>query len=244
MLDIVLCDENDKSLRQLENLIRRAVGDGVNIVRCRTSLDVQGYVIDDVKGRVDAIYISTRLEKESGIIVAKNILAQYPQIKIVFTSENIGDAKDIFMVNPIYFLVKPFAREHVKNSVYKLIDMSNEEYSDKIIIKDSAKGGGMVSIPIKNIYYIESELRVVHIYTGEGVYSTYMNLDDLQERLKDNFLRCHKSFMVNIDRIKSYMSTSLMLYNGVHIPISRSYVKQVSLRLKKHYTISDMFVRI
>ena len=60
-------------------------------------------------------------------------------------------------------------------------------------------------------------------------YPFYDTLDQLEERLSEKFLRCHRSYLVNKMRIsKVYLSrNTLVLDEGEEIPLSRSYKPQV-----------------
>ncbi|MBR0596777.1 LytR/AlgR family response regulator transcription factor [Sinanaerobacter chloroacetimidivorans] len=72
---------------------------------------------------------------------------------------------------------------------------SNQGYIPVITRKESSK------VWIKEILYIEKELRLIKIYTAGRVYSFYGKLDDIMKYLDDNFYRCHRSCVVNLDKI-------------------------------------------
>ena len=79
------------------------------------------YVIDDAKGNVDALYINVDMgKKQNGIEIAKHVLEEVPNIKVIFTSSLLKDAVDIFTIDPVYFLVKPYSSDYVRDSIYKL----------------------------------------------------------------------------------------------------------------------------
>lgn len=89
---------------------------------------------------------------------------------------------------------------------------------------------------IENIYYAESVDKRTFIYTKDECYQTKKRLYELEEELNVNFLRCSKSMIVNIRKIKSVKSDlngrmNAQLLNGETIVISRSYVKDLKKRL-------------
>lgn len=61
-----------------------------------------------------------------------------------------------------------------------------------------------------------------------------MTLDDMQNKLKSNFLRCHRSFIVNKDKIKKLIKQGMVLFNDKFVPISRSKSKEV-IRIVNEY---------
>ena len=70
-------------------------------------------------------------------------------------------------------------------------------------------------IPIEKVSYIESLQKKTWFYANKEPYKTNIPLKDLQLRLPDNFLRIHRSYIVNIsfiDRITRDFSSNLMFY--------------------------------
>ena len=65
----------------------------------------------------------------------------------------------------------------------------------------------------------------VFLNTGDMEYPFYDTLDQLEERLTGRFLRCHRSYLVNRNKIsKVYLSQNILtLEGGEEIPLSRSY---------------------
>ena len=79
--------------------------------------------------------------------------------------------------------------------VIKKEEKVNEDYIPIITRKEATR------VSVKEILYIETELRVVKIYTNSRPYRFYGKLDDVVKYLNHNFYRCHKSCIVNLDKI-------------------------------------------
>lgn len=89
---------------------------------------------------------------------------------------------------------------------------------------------------LDHIYYIESVDKKTFIYTKAECYQTKKRLYELEQELNANFLRCSKSMIVNIRKIRAVRSEingrmNAQLLNGETIVISRSYVKNLKKRL-------------
>ena len=54
----------------------------------------------------------------------------------------------------------------------------------------------------------------------------YGKLDHLERQLPDQFLRCHKSFLVNMDRIRNFEKHQIELESGRMVDVSRSRLKE------------------
>ena len=63
------------------------------------------------------------------------------------------------------------------------------------------------------------------IRTKKEEYGYYDTLDNLESVLPDNFVRCHRGFIVNLSKVSKYVGAETMLYlnDGAMIPVSRSY---------------------
>ncbi len=70
-----------------------------------------------------------------------------------------------------------------------------EGYIPVITRKETAR------VNIRDVLYIETELRIVNVYTVDRTYRFYGKLDDVQQYLDGNFFRCHKSCIINMEKI-------------------------------------------
>ena len=78
----------------------------------------------------------------------------------------------------------------------------------------------------RDIVFIESERRVLNIHTVAETVRTYGKLADLEESLPADFVRCHKSFLVNMRYIKAIGQGELRLAQGESVPVSQSRRRQ------------------
>lgn len=92
-------------------------------------------------------------------------------------------------------------------------------------------GGENVGVEKGRILYLESSARVLRLVTGEEEYRFYDTLDHAESLLGEGFLRCHRSFLVNMDKIQRHSAGEIVLEGNHAIPISRSYAKAVRRRL-------------
>ena len=124
-------------------------------------------------------------------------------------------------------MLKPLENESVKRVLAESIKSYVSKFSDKN--EDSyfvvETRGERELIPYSRILYFEAREKKVFVNTGEMEYPFYDTLDHLEERLSERFLRCHRSFLVNKNKIsKVYISRNTMLLSGgEEMPLSRSY---------------------
>ena len=82
-----------------------------------------------------------------------------------------------------------------------------------------------------DILYIESQDHYMNIYTRDREHHVPESLSELQKRLTEDFVRCHKGFIVNMSYIYEYGSKRISLKNQKEIPVGRKYSEE----LKKRY---------
>ena len=130
-------------------------------------------------------------------------------------------------VSPDALLLRPINQKALEEVNREFID----SFLEKIRTKDS-KDSFLVStreekifIPYSSIYCFEARDKKLFVRIRDREFSFYDTIDALEKRLPNSFRRCHRSFIVNTDKIRKVDSTNSYLDLGNHIgvPISRSY---------------------
>jgi len=86
-------------------------------------------------------------------------------------------------------------------------------------------------VRIKEILYVEKDLRLVKIHTSERVYTFYGKLEDIMEYLDDRFYRCHRSCIVNFEKIISMEGGNFYLEGGETLRVGQNNYQYT----RRHY---------
>ena len=80
-------------------------------------------------------------------------------------------------------------------------------------------------VPYSHIYYFEAREKKVFLRTKHTEYAFYSTIDALEKMLPDTFQRCHRSYIVNMQKLVRVVSSEncLELAGQITIPVSRSY---------------------
>ena len=124
--------------------------------------------------------------------------------------------------------------EKKKNRTHKKTDM--------LVFKDD-KGVVCFSIQMEALYYIESDTNYITLfYSNQGKLEKYLMRSSLkmvlEENVNDNLVRCHRSYIVNFDKVKLYKKDKeggvIELSNDLlpTIPVSKSYTENVLLKFQ------------
>ena len=85
-----------------------------------------------------------------------------------------------------------------------------------------------------DILRLERTQRTTEIRCLKESYHVSDDLDHLLARLPDSFVRCHRSYAVNLDAVKIYRRNELILTDGTLVPIGRSYCEHVRKKFQEH----------
>lgn len=224
---ILICDDDKKVLDSLkimtEDILKQLMPyKDIDVEIFSTVYDLLDY-LEEKNKCVDAVILDIELNDENGIDgieLAEKIEEEYSYIKIIFCTAFIKYSEKVFQVNPLYSIYKPVTRERLQNVFIKLIKETGKREKQYITVKSYKK---IHHIMMDNIYYAEINNRHVNIYTDDGVVEAIETMDRLSERLGTGFIKCHKSYIVNIDRMKRFEQDKLVLEDGTEVAASRRY---------------------
>jgi DNA-binding LytR/AlgR family response regulator len=177
--------------------------------------------------QVDLMFLDINMPKLSGINFARS-LEHSPMI--IFTTAYPEYAVEGFELDAVDYLVKPIsfdrfikginkAREYWQMRNSKNLKTDIDEVRQYITVKSNKK---IYKVDIPDIQYIQSYGDYIKICTSKKMILTSETMKNIQEVLKDPFVRVHKSFLVNITSIL-YVEGNLIKIGEVLIPVGLKY---------------------
>lgn len=165
------------------------------------------------KTRAEVIFLDIEINGASGLECAKIIADMDPKTKIIFATAHSEYMSKAFEVYAFDYLVKPFHIERVTLTLERikaLTEPVKSEGLDKIIRYERGldkllvKGKESMSfIDTKDIILIQRENSSTVIYTKQDTFMTSASLSDIETKLDpEQFLRSHKSYIINVSQIK------------------------------------------
>ena len=159
----------------------------------------------------------------NGIDLAKQIRLRKEYCDIVFITTSKDYALDSYNVDAFQYIVKPLS----VNKFERVLDKVITHFSDEekfIVIKTTL---GYQKINLKEVLYIESYYHHYSFYLNDDIFITNMSYNEIKELIHNNsnFLKCHRSYYVNLDRINKIENRKIYFLNGDVVNISRRLVK-------------------
>lgn len=109
--------------------------------------------------------------------------------------------------------------ECIHNSkLEELEKLKSSSTLDYIVLKNKSK------VYLESLIYIKSEDHYLYLYSSNNKKIFIRgNLSEIIVRLPLNFIKCHRSYIVNKNHIKQFLKNEIALQNGIKIPISRGF---------------------
>ena len=147
--------------------------------------------------------------------------------KVIFLSDDLSCALDTFDYYPDYFIYKPQIEARLISAVEHLFEFKSEPRENNLIVSTRTT---KYVIPEKMIVYFEHYQHNTKIVCKDKVINCNEKLSDIIERLNKNyFIRCHCSFVVNLNEVTELRRNQMVVCNGDIIPCSRANQKAVKI---------------
>lgn len=161
----------------------------------------------------DVIFLDINMPGVNGISMAKITKKLRNSPKFVFITAYPEYAVDAFEIEAFDYILKPYSEERIISTLKKLERNSEDEErsNGKVALKD----GDKIVLKNKNdIYFCKANGKDTLVYTKDQVYKINIGISEYLKILNDsNFLRTHKSYIVNINKIKEIIPWFNNTYN-------------------------------
>lgn len=167
--------------------------------------------------KVDIIFLDIMINDENSMDWSiKNIKNNYTQI--IFMTSYPQCAYNLSETNCCYYIIKSRLNDDIlTNAIRRALQNTIKKDPNLTIVKSGSKS---YIINFQDMLYIESLNNniIIHIKNKNSI-TIYSTLKEYSECVPPNFLRCHKSYMVNMNHITGYEPHKFIIDNNKDIPI-------------------------
>ena len=224
MINCIAVDDEPLALKQLENYISQVPFLDFK-GGCRCAAEAMKYIRDDI---VDAIFLDINMPDINGIDFVKTLVT--PPI-IVFTTAYADYAVEGFKVNAVDYLLKPFGLDEFRRAAEKVrVQYEQREGNstavadedDSLFFKTDYK---IVRVNVSSISCIEgmSEYLKLHMDGNVDPLVILLSMKKLEGRLPSYFMRVHKSYIINLRKIREVARGRVLMEDGTLIPVGDMY---------------------
>ena len=236
MIRTIAIDDEPLALQQVAAYIKKIPFLEL-VAECQSALEARKIIEGQM---IDAIFCDINMPDLDGMSFVKSLAAPPA---VVFTTAYSDYAVEGYKVDAIDYLLKPFSFDEFRHAAEKVRDRlsatnkiadtaaiqpaelpttGDPTAADSIFIKTD---GRILKVTVKDIYYVEgmSEYLKIHLRSNPKPIITLLSMKKLEERLPSNFMRIHRSFIINLDEIQEVNKNRVILDDNTFLPIGELY---------------------
>ena len=208
----IIVAEDEQRMRQ--GLVRQLdkLGEGYEVIAQASNGQMALDMI--VKMKPDVVFMDIGIKGENGVECARIMTDLAPKTKIVFATAHAEYMSDAFELYAFDYLVKPFDLARVEKTLNRIkaqSELKQPESGQRVSRTDSGlsrilvKGRESMSfVDIDEIILVQRENNSTVIYTATDSFVTSAKMGDIEQKLDgERFLRSHKSYIINLTKIRT-----------------------------------------
>lgn len=221
MFKIAICDDEMTSL-----MINRALTEQVleeehieyQITTFEDMYSMMKGVLDD-NSDFDLLLSDILAVGMNGIEAAEEIRRLGDKLPIVFISSTAEYALDGYRVNALRYLQKPVQIDKLREALLEAYSNIGKKRTEYLSFQVADK---FYKVNYDDIIYLESMGRDTYVVTKTESITVHAKFSDMENKLpSDRFIRCHRSYIINMSEVKDIARYRFLTKGGVEIPISQ-----------------------
>ena len=227
ILIIGICDDDKSWVQTCKNTLMKFAA-FINIdmeIKCfYTSKELLDY--QDIP--LDAVFLDIELGRQNGIMIAKKLNRIRPNCRIIYMTNYLHYATEIYNTEHIWFVVKKQFRDKIGEIINRILhDLENR--TQHLVLK--TVNNEIISVIPSDICYLEREKRGTRIVTVWDEYHVKERFVEIIPQLSElDFSQCHSSYVVNFRHVKELQRDMYILYDESEkeqtVQISRRFVQK------------------
>ncbi len=175
---------------------------------------------------IDLLFLDVQMKETDGMTVARKLRKRGFRGFLIFVTVLKEMVFQSFEVQAFDYLVKPIEQRQFDKTMERLLESMQNAGEANLLVR---RGYESHIIALDDIVYCEIIDRKVYLHLiSSKIIDYYERIENLESRLDDRFFRCHRSFLINLQYLKSYQDQTAYMEDGTRIPVSRLRSKEFS----------------
>lgn len=183
------------------------------------------------KETLDLLFLDIQMPELNGLELSR---LEGTQVKVIFTTAFEQYAVEGFKVDALDYLLKPISYPEFLRAAHKALrwkemaeaasSLEVREIADALFVRS---GNKFVKVQLSHILYIEGMQDYVKIYLDDNSQPvvTLNTMKDFEESLSFPFLRIHRSYIINFDKV-TMVERNRVFLGGTYVSVSDTYKEQ------------------
>ena len=223
-LKIAVCDDDNKQADYLQTLVSAWMRKGNHTCRTASFPSAEAFLFVYAEDKAyDILLLDIEMGGMNGVDLAKTIRRTNDTIQIIFVTGFPDFIAEGYEVSALHYLMKPVLPEKLHTVLDKAA--ANLAKSEKRLSITYDRQTDFV--PLSQIMYIEAQKQYILIHTISETYRMKGSLSDMEKQLDEYFIKCQRSFVVNLRYVTRIKNDCVLLKNASEVPISRGMAEKI-----------------
>ena len=232
LLRIAVCDDEPLAMEYIVTHLQQWADFNDCILRILTFSNAEQFLFTyEVDKDLDILFLDIQMGKMNGVELAHRIREKDERIQIVFITALTDYIAEGSELSALHYLVKPVSKDKLYAVMDRAVQNSSKTDSYVLLTVDQT----VLRVPVNSIMFAETFAHYIVITTKNGTYQVRENASSLSEKLGDDFIRPHRSYLVNLRYIHSISRTEILLDDKTSIPLSRYNYQKVNQAFIQYY---------
>ena len=220
----LIIDDEELARRLLKNHLIQ-LDDFELVASCSSAIEASKILQEN---KIDLIFLDIEMPVLKGVDFYKNLIHKP---KVIFTTAYRDYAIDGFELNAVDYILKPITFQRFFNAIEKFRALQIRNSEPVITVTKEAftyirKDRKQVKVNFDEILYIESLKDYIKIHLSKKQHVTKTSISSFLEKLDDRFIRIHRSYIINTNKITAYTKNDIEI-DQMEIPIGDNFRKEI-----------------
>lgn len=240
-IQIAICDDEASELNYVRTIVESWAQQSGHHINIETFASAEAFLFHYAENKAyDILLLDIEMKEMNGIMLAKQIRAQNKTMQIIFVTGFADYMQQGYDVAALHYLMKPVSSEKLS----EVLTQAARQIARCPQVLFVEHRGESVRITLDELLYIEAmahgtELvleqekeghrRILRLEAADSI-------SQFESRLQKDFVRCHRSYLVNLMRIERITKTEILLDTQNSVPLSRRRYAAVNQAFIEYYT--------
>lgn len=230
MITISICEDESNFTAELSKLLDKYCN--VRGIHVFISTFSDGNELLASRQMSDVILMDIKFPKSNGMEIVRQLRNLGNDSPVIFITAFQKYVFQAFDLDAVHYILKPISEEKLFSAMDKAIKRITFNNGKTLFITN---GAAAYRAPFKDILYCEAMNHQITVHTLTEKIQFPGTLDAVQKKLDERFFRCHRSYIVNMERVINKQTGSAIIEGGDYVLISRRKQHEFTQRLLEVY---------
>lgn len=230
-IQIAIVDDEAIQVDTMTSLIHQAAEKIYQTVQITTFSSGEAFLFEvEDHPELDIVFLDIEMKQVDGLEVAKKIRELGLEMTVVFATAFVEYAVQGYEVQAMDYLLKPIEGDKIARVLQRHLDKL--PLTKETITLDTTEG--ILKTAMDDIVYVEVNKRECDIHLVHQIVTVNQTLRELSEKLNNDFVQTHRSYLVNVKHINRLLKADAELSSGDSIPVSRRLAKDIQSKFVEY----------